>query len=75
MTLNTNDQRSKLSKVSSSGVVAQISDAASFWGVILVSAAAIAAIALATPFVLVVAAVAGLVAGNKRHSTWRPARA
>ena len=53
----------------------QVSDAASFWGVILLSAAAVALIAMATPFVLVIAAVTGLVAGEKPSSTWRPARA
>jgi|GEM_PF-4577467 len=51
------------------------SDAASFWGIILLSATAVAAIALATPFVLVIAAISGLIAGNKTQSTWRPARA
>ncbi len=55
--------------------MAKVSDAASFWGVILFSAAAIAAIALVTPFVLAVAAVVGLLAGNKTRSSWRSSRA
>lgn len=54
--------------------MAKLSDAASFWGVILLSAAAVAAIALATPFVLAVAAVSSILADKKGNSTWRPAR-
>ncbi len=78
--MHKNSQRTELvtapsSGTVSSGIVARLSDAAAFWGVILLSAAAVAAIALATPLVLALAAVIGLVAGNKPHSTWRRARA
>ncbi|MEO1252206.1 MAG: hypothetical protein AAFW81_07670 [Pseudomonadota bacterium] len=56
-------------------LIARTSDVISFWGVILVSALAIAAIAIATPIVLLISAAAGAIGGDKPRTTWRAARA
>lgn len=54
----------------------RVADAASFWMIILVSALAIAALAIATPLVLVVSALIGAFdRDGKQHLSWRSAQA
>ena len=60
----------------SSTVGERLRDIASFWMIILVSAMAIAAVAIVTPLVLAISAIIGAFdRGPKQHSTWRPAQA
>ncbi len=56
-------------------ISARLSNAVSFWGVILLSALALVAIAIMTPVVLVISGLVGVLAGDRERSTWRPARA
>lgn len=53
----------------------RIAGAALFLVIFLLSALAVAALAVAAPVVLALSAIAGLVAGKKHNSGWRPAGA
>ncbi|MEM8771592.1 MAG: hypothetical protein AAGD92_08085 [Pseudomonadota bacterium] len=58
-----------------SGLKAKIIDAAAFWGVIFVTAFALAAIALLTPLVLALSAIVSIIEPKRVRSAWRPVNA
>ena len=63
-------------QVQAPALTERLTDFASFWMIILVSAMAVAAVAIATPLVLVISAIIGAFdRGQKQHSTWRSAQA